>query len=558
MQKLLLTLSALAALSLSARNYCDLPKVKLIHDGWSFQYTTYNPKVAPHKSEITTSFIRNNIALLENSVPGNGIVIRFVAPAANCEGKAVNINSIFGGRKIKYEYFKEDIENIQNTEFKKFTDNFLGLTVSPGNVDWFDDAAWQTVCHNNNVMARIAKECKLVGLKLDIEEYHSNSMWQFKADLGRTHAETMAKVRQRGREFGKALFSAFPDAHLLCYWWLSLARHKNDRFQPERSEYMVAPFVNGMYDVMPPTITIHEGNEACAYRANNAIEFYHLSVDMHKVFPRFLDPVNWSKYRNQTKLAPGLYVDPHFATGNGFWKNQLQPDLKALGGAKLLKRNLLQAMEVADTYVWMWHERHVWYPSNHPAKPILISSVAPNLKDDMEVILNPEKHAKARIAAKKINNMVVNGDFAKMPEGKQQIANFAHWFNGKGKFQRKEINGNPVAAAIGVESGCIYQSRPAKAGELFLVRCSASNLDPAKRNSASITVNWIEPNGERFADYSNRIYHFRKLKDGKDTVEFTIAAPENAKRIELMLGVGNLGPEDEVYFDDLELYRIVD
>ena len=47
--------------------------------------------------------------MMEKSIPGSGIIIRFVSPADQCEGQPININAIFGGRKIKYEYFKKDI-----------------------------------------------------------------------------------------------------------------------------------------------------------------------------------------------------------------------------------------------------------------------------------------------------------------------------------------------------------------------------------------------------------------------------------------------------------------
>ena len=159
MKRIFSTLLAFSAVVLMADEYYKPPKVKLIHDGWGFQYEGLAPNAKPsRKFLMTTQYIKNNIALMEKSIPGSGIIIRFVTPAAKCEGEAVNINAIFGKRKIKYEYFKDDIANLKNTKFKKFTDNFIGLTVSPGNVDWFDDAAWESVCHNHKVIAKIAKE----------------------------------------------------------------------------------------------------------------------------------------------------------------------------------------------------------------------------------------------------------------------------------------------------------------------------------------------------------------------------------------------------------------
>jgi hypothetical protein len=555
-----------SAIAVIANEYYVPPRVKLIHDGWGFQYQGLGPNQKPSRQfQMTTSYIKNNIAMMEKNIPGNGIIIRFVTPANKCEGQAVNINAIFGGRKIKYEYFKDDIANLKSTKFKKFTDNFIGLTVSPGNVDWFDDKAWEAVCHNHSVVARIAKECGMVGMKFDIEEYHKNTMWQFNPAKGKTLAETHKKVRQRGQEFGKALFKEFPNMQMLCYWWFSLTRHKNDQYRPNEAEYMVAPFVNGVYDVLPPTVKIHDGNESCAYRANNEVEFYHLGIDIRKNFIRFLDPKHFAKYRAQTFLAPGLYVDPHFAPKFNFWNNQLLPDLETLGGVQLFKRNLINAMEVADFYVWMWHERYVWFPSHHPAKPIVISKVAPKVTEDLDLIVSPMPKAAQIVKAKKLPNLVKNGTFDKLPTKTQPVANFGSWFNGKGKFQRKVINGNPVAAAIGVVNGCIYQSHKVKPGEMYLVRCSAGNLKPGSLTKAAFTVNWKKnfirqgkPFDDRFADYSKRSHFFRRLGNKMETVEFTVTVPETATHLEVMLSVNKASEKEEIYFDNVELYKVMD
>ena len=559
MKHLLLCLFC-AAFTLGAENYYKLPDVKLIHDGWSFHYQPLLKGVTPSRKYVaTTESIRRDIAMMEKSMPGSGIVIRFFSDKKCSGGKSYNVGAVFGGDKLKYEYFKKDIENLRNTKFKKFTDNFLGLSVSPGNVDWFDDKAWAVVCNNHKVISRVARESKMVGLKLDIEEYGQNTMWRFKPQNGRSLEETVKKVRQRGQEFGKAIFGEFPNIHLLCYWWLSLARTKNDTFHMDRAEYMVAPFVNGMYDVMPEGVTIHEGNESCAYRSNNETEFNHLSIDLRKNFLRCLDPKHLRKYRAQTMLAPGLYLDPHFSGKANFWSNQLKPDLKKLGGAKLLKRNIVQAAEVADRYVWLWHERIGWYPSHHPAKVQDVNKIAPKLTEDIDLLLKPMPRAVQLVKERKLRNLVRNGDFSTPGKGKQALAFFSEWYSKKqGKFFHKNVKGNGVAAASGVISSCIMQNFKAKSGEMYLVRCKGGNLGKNTTAVAKITVSWKMPGGERFADYLNRGYVFRRGLNKLEQTEFTVVVPEGAETLELMLSAGNCQKGDEIQFDDLELYKLVD
>ena len=561
MKHAVLSAAVLATALLGAEEYYKPSPVKLIHDGWGFQYQPLAPGEKPsRKMTPSTASIRKNIKMMEKAMPGSGMVIRFLVPPQNCGNKRIDVGSVFGGTRIEYDFFKEDIENLRKTEFGKFTDNFLGLTVSPGNVDWFDDKAWETVCHNHEVVSRVAKAAGLVGLKLDIEEYGANTMWRFKPERGHSLEETAKKVRQRGREFGKALFGGFPDMHLLCYWWLSLVRTKNDLRNMDRAEYMVAPFINGMYDVMPETVTVHEGDESCAYRANNETEFYHLSIDLRKVFLRALDPKHLRKYRAQTMLAPGLYVDPHFSGKAGFWSNQLKPDLKNLGGANLLKRSLTQAMETADVYVWMWHERFTWFPSHHPARPQVISDIAPKLTEEMDLLLAPLPRAPQLVRERKLPNLVKNGDFSKPGTAKQSIANFSEWHGAKdkGRFSRKVFDGNGAAVATGVSDGCIMQNFKVRPGQMYLVRCRAWNISPAKTVRARLTVNWKMADGERFADYLNRKYDFRRLGEKADSVEFAVIVPEGTTFLELMLGVSGGEKDDEICFDDLELYRIVD
>ena len=208
MKKLFTVLTILAAALLTAADYYQLPKVKLIHDGWGLQYQGLAQGAKPDRKYVmTTQYIKDNVELLEKSFPGSGIIIRFTTDAAKCEGTPVNINAIFGGKKIKYEYFKDDIENLKSTKFKKLTDNFIGLTVSPGNVDWFDDAAWDIVCNNHKVIARVAKDSGMVGLKFDIEEYHKNTMCNSTPKRAKLSLKLMQKSVSAVRSSAR-LFSA--------------------------------------------------------------------------------------------------------------------------------------------------------------------------------------------------------------------------------------------------------------------------------------------------------------------------------------------------------------
>ena len=133
---------------------------KLIHAGWS---------------DGNAAAVRANIGLMEKSAPVySGMRIFITGKDEN--GKNVTHRMMFGPRKFKYEYFKQAIEDLKATKFNIFTDNFIATGVQPGKIDWFSDTAWDGVCNNFAIFARIAKETGMKGLIFDSEEY-SGKFW---------------------------------------------------------------------------------------------------------------------------------------------------------------------------------------------------------------------------------------------------------------------------------------------------------------------------------------------------------------------------------------------
>ena len=43
-----------------------------------------------------------------------------------------------------------------------------------------------------------------------------------------------------------------------------------------------------------------------------------------------------------------------------------------------------------------------------------------------------------------------------------------------------------------------------------------------------------------------------------ETVEFTVTVPETATHLEVMLSVNKAGEKEEIYFDNVELYTVMD
>ena len=87
-------------------SYYQVPRVKLIHDGWGLQYQGLPAGATPDRRfQMTTEYIKNNVRMLESSIPGNGIVIRFITDASKCEGQPVSINAGVDGVSVFDDVF---------------------------------------------------------------------------------------------------------------------------------------------------------------------------------------------------------------------------------------------------------------------------------------------------------------------------------------------------------------------------------------------------------------------------------------------------------------------
>ena len=96
---------------------------------------------------------------------------------------------------------------MKNTRFRKFTDNFLRANL--GGSSWTDDRYWKICCGNFALLARIAKETGIKGLAVDPEMY-STRLFTYDPKSGLTPEQAHTAARRRGKEFGRAVFGAFP------------------------------------------------------------------------------------------------------------------------------------------------------------------------------------------------------------------------------------------------------------------------------------------------------------------------------------------------------------
>src|SRR5689334_1562552 len=113
----------------------------------AFTPSTKNKKIINYGQDWpNTAYVRQHIAEMEKR-PYDGIVI---AVSREREPKAPS-DSI-GFRTFSRECFdakdyQHAIDDLRNTPFKRFTDNFIQVEAMPGGVDFFDDEGWSNIAH---------------------------------------------------------------------------------------------------------------------------------------------------------------------------------------------------------------------------------------------------------------------------------------------------------------------------------------------------------------------------------------------------------------------------
>ena len=426
------------------------PRKKLIECSWSSPDTAY---------------LRAHIREMEAAAPYDGIRIKVNAVGKSKDGKNIicNESTAFTKMRWKYEWFKPALEDMKNIKFSKFTDNFLQMTTSPGNVGWFDDDAWQSVCHNYALMARFAKESKMVGICLDTESYNKNPLFRFNPAAGKTIKETIVQVRRRGKQFGEALFKEFPDMKLFIFSLfennLRVADNPELYIFNQTKYQLYVPFINGLFDALPPTAKLLEGFGSTGYRINKPAGYFELRSILQNRCQKLLDPAHKNKLLTQVQMTPGIYLDAYFF--KSFWYDGISKHNS--NRIDLLQRNLAGALEFADEYVWTWGEKGNWWNWEYSGRNKwmgnartkagggLWEKVAPGVTQAVATTRDITAAAEDFLKRRKPVNLLVkqNGDFEKAGTVAGRIPSWSIWkADGIVKVEQRKGRNNSNALVV--------------------------------------------------------------------------------------------------------------
>ena len=225
---------------------------------------------------------------------------------------------------------------------------------------WDDDQSWARFSDSLSAVARLAKKVGFAGVLTDFEDYWKKK--QYKWRNGDPEWEiAKALARKRGAQVFGSVFKAYPEATIFSFQLLTTDTQYANCDDPvslmEEKRDLWPSFVNGIYDVLPPTAKIVDGNESFGYFARAANNDFFRSVrdQISGVLPLVAEE-NRVKYRAQTSVSFGLYVDSYaLPTNSPYYFGPVR-------GKRIthFEENLRQATKCADEYIWFWGEKGFW------------------------------------------------------------------------------------------------------------------------------------------------------------------------------------------------------
>lgn len=310
-------------------------------------------------------------------------------------------------------------------------ESFLLAWISPmGNkqnrIPWGDDEGWKCFSQNMATLAWFAKESGLKGLMLDPEEYSGSGQYMYQAGDTQSFAECAMFARQRGREVFSAIFKEYPDAVIFFLWTFEHhVRYFADRGATDPRQIsddageLLPYFYNGMLDVIPTGARFVDGAEH--YSLTSTKDMYWKGALNQLVGAHaFVASENWGRYRAQLLVGNTHYLDMFSTTANpkSHWYHG------PVDGSRLehLRRNIVQSLQVADEYVWIYGEsgRLIdWKggPTKHQsAKTRLWEEQIPGLSETLFMAKAPDKLMALRKAERQ-----KKGELKNLAEGQASL-----------------------------------------------------------------------------------------------------------------------------------------
>lgn len=586
----LVVLVFFSAILLSGAELYEAPKKKWIKFGFD---------------DPTPKYLVENIKLIETFLPADGTGINVHKGAKLPNGKKFHTEwNYFTTRRFDKKWYAEDIKYLKKLKATRLKHNFINTNFAAftKEFDIFNDHFWEVVCHNFSVMAYVAKEGKCVGVRFDLEDYSGQTLWRFDPTKGKSYDEAWKMARKRGRQWMSSMIREFPDMKLFCFFWLDLANGAAASGNPDlygslrgSSVGLLVPFINGVYDALPPTAQIIDGMEASGYAAYNEASYQRLRGIRNNNHRKLLAPENQRKFLEQTSLAIATYTSCYYDN----WRvNSPYSFVKYVKSEKmdyptLFRRNFILSAKYSDEYVWTWSDNRKWYPCKYPHPHMdrllkkgfghpnykkvpgpYMGQAIPGIEEAIKFALDPYGYAKKLLASgKKMKNRLYNGGFENVSSKVKHASALApdsivikklpNWETWQPKFSKgtftlapgKGINGSYAVKLEGVNRGTIHQPVQIKKNAVYIVRACCKvegNVNPG------LSAGWRAANGKWCGILTGQSAAFTEdLGNGwkRATIVVSTIHP-TAKYLSAGLYSTAKGKGNIVYFDNVEVFEL--
>lgn len=403
----------------------------------------------------------------------------------------------------------------------------MSLTSPRKRVDWTDDRLWRRVSENMRILAKMAKSSGIRGLVLDLEDYRkANQFFRQAGEL--PYVELSKLVRRRAAEIFTPAFREYPEMAIMTYWFLSWIppwEHSIDQISMAEARGDLWPsFVNGMLDVLPPQAKIIDGNEYTYHSKALDNGFAGEYVRTRKLLLPLVAEENRSKFQNQVSLGFAIYIDMYINPTNTVWHHG------ETNGSRLetLYRNLENALEVSDEYVWIYGERlqQIRWPEDFRLNQACKvretwEDRLPGLRDTLNCLKDPM-------------------EFLRRKEREAKSA--AIWRNLAGEI-------NMTADGIVKWHSCAVTNSIA-AEDFYLVRFRGYGEGISGR------ITWKDAKNAVLTEKGHVYYiPFVRQPDGGKLFENAIRAPAGAAKLELAIRI-EATPDENSRFDGVEIVRL--
>ncbi len=271
---------------------------------------------------------------------------------------------VFQNKKLGWEVVAPAIEDMKTAKSKSLRSNYLVCTsfLPGGYMNWFDDQWWANIANNARLLGTAAKRGGFEGIMFDPEEYGCD-FWAHQPLLtkpeyaGKSYEEVRDKVRQRGREFARALNAGYPGIRiwsLLAWDQIYTFRTKNKAELKDAWGTLTIPFLDGILEGSDDKTIIIDGIEG-GYYLNALPDFVARAKNVKEKGIGLSDVPELFKKKVRTGF--GIYLD----------RNQKWDPVNIQDNywtPKRLEDVIYYALIASDGFVWLWNERPTWLISS--------------------------------------------------------------------------------------------------------------------------------------------------------------------------------------------------